>query len=476
VRRVIVMSVVALTAAPSFAAEPEAKEFKSDGKALPYRLLVPENIKSGQKYPLVVILHGAGERGVDNKKQLVWFWNDKKPSVMARPEVAAEKALVIVPQCPEGERFVEVPWEKGSYKSPEISTPLELPLALVDSFIKEQPIDADRAYVVGTSMGGYGALDAVQCRPELFAACVPICGAGDPSKAKDSAHVPVWAFHGADDTAVPVSGSRELYSTRLVVIRARRSGSGGSAARQQTRSPNRRKRLWGNLFGGPTAGRSGAGFLFPAPGNHFPVPMTLSWFPITRSWFPITRSPVPMTPSWVPITHWSVPMTASSVPMTRSWAPMTPLWFPMTLFSVPITPSSVSITPSSVPGRVCADPAKERSGPRIGSPEPGTSTGSSQTPQSRPVARWCGSQRAESAACEPPSRPLRSLCSRDRFSSSLCDRLMLRQPSACHHSPREEGCSSTAIDASYKFEAPTWNNPAHRGSGASNLYEASAVP
>jgi predicted peptidase len=209
-KRILAMCALALSTASGDAAEPVAKEFKSDGKTLPYRLLVPDDIKSGQKYPLVLILHGAGERGTDNTKQLVWFWADKKPSVMTRPEVAAAGAFVIVPQCPEGKQFVEVPWAKGSYKSPEISEPLKLTLALVDSFLKEQPIDPDRVYVVGMSMGGYGAIDAVQRRPELFAACVPICGAGDTSKAKDIAHVSLWAFHGDADNVVPVSASREL--------------------------------------------------------------------------------------------------------------------------------------------------------------------------------------------------------------------------------------------------------------------------
>ena len=129
---------------------------------------------------------------------------------MTRPEVAKEKAFVIVPQCPDGKQFVEVPWAKGSYKSPEVSEPLKLALALIDSFIKDNPIDADRVYVVGMSMGGYGAIDAVQRRPQLFAACVPICGAADLSKARDIAHVPMWAFHGDADTVVPVSGSREI--------------------------------------------------------------------------------------------------------------------------------------------------------------------------------------------------------------------------------------------------------------------------
>src|SRR5262249_9323932 len=72
IRQVTVMSVVALTAASGFAVEPEAKEFKADGKTLPYRLLKPADTEAGKKYPLVIFLHGAGECGVDNKNQLVW--------------------------------------------------------------------------------------------------------------------------------------------------------------------------------------------------------------------------------------------------------------------------------------------------------------------------------------------------------------------------------------------------------------------
>jgi predicted peptidase len=208
-RWIIAMSTIAL-AAPANAAEPEAHVFKEGGKSLPYRLLKPEGTEAGKKYPLVIFLHGAGERGADNKKQLVWFWDAKKSSVTTRPEVAAAKAFVLMPQCPDGKKWVEVPWEKGSYKSPAISEPLKLTLDLTDKLLKELPIDQDRVYVVGMSMGGYGAFDAVQRRPELFAACVSICGAGDLSKAKEIAHVPVWAFHGEVDPAVPVRGSREM--------------------------------------------------------------------------------------------------------------------------------------------------------------------------------------------------------------------------------------------------------------------------
>ena len=209
-RQVLAASALAFTLGPAPAAEPEPHVFKSGDKQLPYRLLKPADAGAGKKYPLVLFLHGAGERGADNKKQLVWFWSDKKPSPMTRPEVAAAKAFVVVPQCPDGKQWVDVPWAKGSYKSPDVSAPLRLTLDLTDSLIKELPVDPDRVYVVGMSMGGYGALDAVQRRPDLFAACVPICGAGDPDKAKAIAHVPVWAFHGADDTVVPAKGSREM--------------------------------------------------------------------------------------------------------------------------------------------------------------------------------------------------------------------------------------------------------------------------
>ncbi len=210
-RVLFTMSVFALSpACAGIAAEPEAKEFKAGDKTLHYRLLKPADPEAGKKYPLVVMLHGAGERGKDNSKQLVWFWNAKNPSPMTRPEVAAAKAFVLVPQCPDGKQWVDVPWGKGSYKSPEVSEPLKLTLDLVDSLIKDLPIDPDRVSVIGMSMGGFGALDAAQRRPELFAAIVPICGAGDPAKAKDIAHIALWAFHGDDDGAVPVSGSRDI--------------------------------------------------------------------------------------------------------------------------------------------------------------------------------------------------------------------------------------------------------------------------
>lgn len=206
-KQVLAMIALAVPGAAA-AADPEAKVFKdAAGKTLPYRLLKPADPEPGKKYPLVLVLHGAGERGSDNAKNLVWFWDGGK-GPLGRPEVAAAKAFALLPQCPDGKQWVDVPWATGSYKTPAVSEPLRLALELVDASLKELPIDPDRVYVIGLSMGGFGTFDAIQRRPDLFAAAIPICGAGDPSKAV--AHVPVWAFHGDQDTAVPVAGSREM--------------------------------------------------------------------------------------------------------------------------------------------------------------------------------------------------------------------------------------------------------------------------
>ncbi len=218
--------------------EPEAREFTSNGRTLLYRLLAPAVTEPGQKCPLVILLHGSGERGADNRLPLEWFWSTRLPSPMTRPEVAAATAYLVVPQCPAGEGWVDVPWEEGSYASPPISGALKRVLALVDRLLEDLPIDPDRVSIVGMSMGGYGAFDAVQRRPELFAACVPICGAGDPSKAREIAHVPVWAFHGAADPVVPVSGSRDM----IAALKA------AGARPKYTEYPTARHNSWSPAF------------------------------------------------------------------------------------------------------------------------------------------------------------------------------------------------------------------------------------
>ncbi len=116
-------------------------------------------------------------------------------------------------QCPPERRWVDTPWENGSYSSDavKISNELRMAVEIVRGVTKEfgDAVDPDRVYVMGLSMGGYRAWDAIVRRPDLFAAAVPICGGGDPSKA-GGIRAKVWAFHGDADTVVPPGSSREM--------------------------------------------------------------------------------------------------------------------------------------------------------------------------------------------------------------------------------------------------------------------------
>jgi predicted peptidase len=179
----------------------------ADGKTLPYRLLKPLNYNPKEKYPLVVFLHGAGERGDDNDKQLV----HGVPEFLTPENRKDYPCFLIAPQCPEGKKWVEVDWSAESEIQPkEPSEPMRLTLGLIGQMRKDYPIDAKRIYVTGLSMGGFGAWDVIARRPDLFAAAVPICGGGDETTATKIAKIPIWAFHGAKDPAVNVNRTRHM--------------------------------------------------------------------------------------------------------------------------------------------------------------------------------------------------------------------------------------------------------------------------
>jgi predicted peptidase len=90
------------------------------------------------------------------------------------------------------------------------SSTLALVRTLLDELVAKQPIDADRLYITGLSMGGYGTWEALQRWPTLFAAAVPICGGGEVSRAKDLVHLPIWAFHGDKDDVIPADNSQQM--------------------------------------------------------------------------------------------------------------------------------------------------------------------------------------------------------------------------------------------------------------------------
>jgi len=162
-------------------------------EALPYRLMSPVKTKPGERYPLLVFLHGAGEKGDENQTQLLGL-----------PEQMAESAwrkrfpcFLLAPQCPAQSYWTNLDHEL---------------LDLIRDVMRRHPVDPERVYLTGLSMGAYGCWDLAVKEPELFAAVVPICGGGEPASANRLVNIPVWAVHGDADRAVPVEQSRTMIS------------------------------------------------------------------------------------------------------------------------------------------------------------------------------------------------------------------------------------------------------------------------
>jgi len=185
----------------------------ADGSEHAYRLRFPDGFTEGdsRRYPLVLLLHGAGERGSDNEAQLVHGAIE-----FAKPQRQAEyPCFVLVPQVATGQRWVDVDWSQpgGVGTFPEKDTAdFAAAIGMVRHWIAGGRVDPLRVYVTGLSMGGYGSWYAGAAYRDLFAAAAPVCGGGDPSWAERYAGMPIWAFHGAQDKAVPVVRSREMIS------------------------------------------------------------------------------------------------------------------------------------------------------------------------------------------------------------------------------------------------------------------------
>ena len=173
-----------------------------------WRLLKPDTIEPGKKYPVVLFLHGAGERGDDNKNQLKYFGE-----TIASPENRKKfPCFVIAPQCRATQKWSDVSWGKKDSEptTKEASDQAKVALGILDEVLKKYPADDKRIYLTGLSMGGYGSWD-IACRyPEKFACVVPICGGGDESQAAKLVKLPIWCFHGDADPAVPVDRSRNM--------------------------------------------------------------------------------------------------------------------------------------------------------------------------------------------------------------------------------------------------------------------------
>ncbi|MEI2579439.1 prolyl oligopeptidase family serine peptidase [Scytonema sp. PRP1] len=152
-----------------------------------YLLFLPKSYEAQFRLPMILFLHGAGERG-SNLEDL------KRIGVSKIVEEQPDFPFIVVsPQCPPGER-----WS------------VNLLSALLDDVIAQYHVDPDRVYLTGLSMGGYGTWHLAAAQPDRFAAIAPICGGGKPEEAYRLKNLPVWAFHGARDRIVPLRESEKM--------------------------------------------------------------------------------------------------------------------------------------------------------------------------------------------------------------------------------------------------------------------------
>lgn len=179
--------------------------YETSEVVLPYRLSRPGKLSTQKKYPLIVMFHGAGERGTDNEKTMKHFL-----PMLGRADFPLDEAYVLIPQCDEPYRWVEADWNLPAHRQPaQPSKPINALFDLMRRLIASESVDTSRIYAVGLSMGGFAVWDVLSRRPDLFAAGIAVCGGGDENTAR-SFRSPVWAFHGAKDQVVRPDRSRNM--------------------------------------------------------------------------------------------------------------------------------------------------------------------------------------------------------------------------------------------------------------------------
>lgn len=182
---------------------------------LPYRLLLPKNYNASKEYPLILFLHGSGERGNDNEAQLVHGWK------LFLQDSVREKypAIVVFPQCSQNSYWSNVDFrydtvtKKRTFLFPvngEPTVAMRLLINFLDDLDDRYKLDDDRLYVGGLSMGGMGTFELVRRKPKLFAAAFPICGGANPATAKSLKRPSWWIFHGLKDDVVPPELSQQM--------------------------------------------------------------------------------------------------------------------------------------------------------------------------------------------------------------------------------------------------------------------------
>lgn len=186
--------------------------FVSDKDSLPYRLLLPKNFDNAKKYPLIVFLHGAGERGNDNELQLVHgkdlFINMNKNNNFP--------SIVVFPQCSKNSYWANVSRINNSFSfldDPTENTSLKLVEGMINELQSNFKINSNQIYVGGLSMGGMGTFELVYRNPDMFAAAFAICGGANPKIGEKISKTNWRIYHGDKDFVVPVKLSIDMYNS-----------------------------------------------------------------------------------------------------------------------------------------------------------------------------------------------------------------------------------------------------------------------
>lgn len=190
------------------------ENFVVGNETMPYRILYPENFDANKKYPIVFFLHGRGESGNDNQKQLA---NGGK--LFLKDDFRKQnQAIVIFPQCAEDSYWANVDIQTVSdkrfftfIKGGAPTKSMALLLKLTDEYVKKPFADKSKIYVGGLSMGGMGTFEMLRRKPNIFAAAFAICGGDNPANAKKYKNVPLWIFHGGLDDVVNPQLSYQVY-------------------------------------------------------------------------------------------------------------------------------------------------------------------------------------------------------------------------------------------------------------------------
>lgn len=194
---VLFLSVIRLSAQQK--GEFVSNKFVSENNdTLPYQFYISAGIDTTKNYPLILWLHGKGERGKDNKMQLTLIKNWLPDSLDK-----SFPGFILAPQC-----SVNETWSKYDKLASQITFDTVTPeiqksiISLLDELGKTYPIDTSRIYIMGISMGGFGVFDIITRYPNRFAAAISICGGGDPEMHEHLNKTPIWAFHGENDKVV----------------------------------------------------------------------------------------------------------------------------------------------------------------------------------------------------------------------------------------------------------------------------------